>query len=41
MGLINRATSDTKTVGLTISEHLPWDAINLKAMLAQLPLLGK
>ena len=27
-------------VGLGIAEHLPWDAINLKDMLARLPLIG-
>lgn len=27
-------------VGLGIAEHLPWDAINLKEMLARLPLIG-
>ncbi|MDT8821183.1 arginase family protein, partial [Klebsiella pneumoniae] len=25
--------------GLTIAEHLPWDMLNLKNMLSELPLL--
>ncbi|MBH0140754.1 arginase family protein, partial [Pseudomonas syringae pv. tomato] len=28
-------------VGLGIAEHMPWDALALKYMLARLPLLGK
>jgi arginase len=28
-------------VGLGITEHLPWDAIELKNMLARLPLIGE
>lgn len=39
--LINHATNRTTAVGITIAEHLPWDAINLKNMLASLPLLSK
>lgn len=39
--LINQATSEAIPVGLTIAEHLPWDAISLKDMLSELPLLGK
>ncbi len=38
--LIREVTEATETVGLTIAEHLPWDAINLKAMLKELPLIG-
>lgn len=37
--LINRATSVAVPVGLTVAEHLPWDAINLRQMLASLPLM--
>lgn len=37
--LIKFAQSKTKIVGLTIAEHLPWDALNLKNMLNELPLL--
>lgn len=40
INLINKVTQTTTAVGLTIAEHLPWDAINLKQMLAALPLLG-
>lgn len=38
--LIGRAASKAEIVGLTIAEHLPWDAINLKDMLGRLPLVG-
>ena len=37
--LINRASSAAEPVGLTVAEHLPWDAINLSKMLASLPLM--
>lgn len=38
LALINKVDRLTKIVGLGIAEHLPWDAINLKEMLASLPL---
>ena len=37
--LITQATSKAEPVGLTIAEHLPWDMLNLKNMLSELPLL--
>ncbi|MGH1592549.1 arginase family protein [Yersinia proxima] len=37
--LINQANSEAEVVGLTIAEHLPWDMLNLKNMLNELPLL--
>lgn len=37
--LIDDVSKATDVVGLGITEHLPWDALNLKNMLAQLPLL--
>ncbi len=37
--LISDASKETDVVGLSIAEHLPWDAQNLKNMLEQLPLL--
>ena len=37
--LIGQAASATTPVGLTVAEHLPWDAINLRRMLASLPLM--
>lgn len=40
LNLIERAGSRAEIVGLTIAEHLPWDAVNLRAMLARLPLVG-
>ena len=39
--LIRHATAETEVVGMTIAEHLPWDAVNLKSLLEQLPLLSK
>lgn len=38
--LINRAAGQATPVGITVAEHLPWDAINLKNMLASLPLMA-
>ena len=38
--LINKANENTNIVGLTISEHLPWDMENLKSMLLKSPLLN-
>ena len=38
--LMTDAATKTDIVGLSIAEHLPWDAQNLKNMLEQLPLLG-
>jgi arginase len=40
VNLINQTAEQAKPVGLTIAEHLPWDAINLKKMLESLPLLS-
>lgn len=37
--VIEDASSHAELVGLGITEHLPWDAINLKALLARLPIL--
>lgn len=37
--LINQATSAAEPVGLTLAEHMPWDMVNLKNMLSELPLL--
>ncbi|VXA86693.1 Arginase [Acinetobacter sp. 8I-beige] len=39
--VIQVATTNTEVVGLGIAEHLPWDALALKNMLAELPLIGK
>lgn len=33
-GLINDVAGQTEVVGLSIAEHMPWDAINLKNMMA-------
>lgn len=38
--LIGEVMTEKQIVGLTIAEHLPWDALNLQEMLKQLPLLG-
>ena len=34
------ARENTEVVGMGIAEHLPWDALNLKKMLSELPLLS-
>ncbi|KAG0671328.1 hypothetical protein C6P45_000782 [Maudiozyma exigua] len=39
--ITNLVEKETDIVGLTIAEYLPWDAINLKNMLENLPLVGK
>ena len=41
LDIVNKATMQAKPVGLTLAEHLPWDAINIKYMLEHLPLLGR
>lgn len=38
--LINDVSRATDVVGLGITEHLPWDAITLKDMLAEIPILS-
>ncbi|WP_221796471.1 arginase family protein [Oceanobacter mangrovi] len=38
--VIQQATAHTKTVGMGIAEHLPWDALRLRNMMRALPLLG-
>ncbi len=38
--LLTDVGQHTDVVGLGIAEHLPWDAINLRALLAKLPLIG-
>ncbi len=40
LSLIQQVNTLTTIVGLGIAEHLPWDMINLKSMLSQLPLLN-
>ena len=40
VNFINQAAAQAKPVGLTVAEHLPWDALNLKNMLEALPLLS-
>lgn len=39
VSLLNDVARVADVVGLGIAEHLPWDAINLQQMLAQLPLM--
>lgn len=39
--LIQDVSNKTNVVGLGITEHMPWDAINVKNFLAQLPILAK
>ncbi|ETT43863.1 arginase family protein [Paenibacillus sp. FSL H7-689] len=38
--LINEVSDVTDVVGLGITEHLPWDAINLKQLLQKMPILN-
>lgn len=38
--LIKQATAKAPAVGIIIAEHLPWDALALQDMLANLPLVG-
>ena len=38
--LIAQANAQAPAVGITIAEHLPWDALALQDMLARLPLVG-
>ena len=37
--LVHQASSQAEVVGITLAEHLPWDMLNLKNMLNELPLL--
>ncbi len=38
--LLQDVTTVAEVVGLGIAEHLPWDSLALKEMLARLPLIG-
>ncbi|MCT8358601.1 arginase family protein [Xanthomonas citri pv. anacardii] len=38
--LLSEVAEHVEVVGIGIAEHLPWDALALKNMLAQLPLIG-
>jgi len=38
--LVTQATKRKPAVGMTVAEHLPWDALALQDMLARLPLIG-
>lgn len=40
LNVIGKATEQSEPVGLTLAEHLPWDALHLGQMLERLPLLG-
>ncbi|KQO17538.1 arginase family protein [Paenibacillus sp. Leaf72] len=39
--LIKQLSEETDVVGLGITEHLPWDAINLKNLLGEIPIFNK
>lgn len=39
--LIKELSKETNVVGLGITEHMPWDAINLKNLLGEIPLLNE
>lgn len=36
--IIQDASKETNVVGLGITEHLPWDSINLKKLLSTIPI---
>ncbi|WP_058830491.1 MULTISPECIES: arginase family protein [Paenibacillus] len=38
--LIKELSEETDVVGLGITEHMPWDAINLKDLLGEIPILN-
>ncbi|MFY1905346.1 hypothetical protein ACOTCW_06485 [Achromobacter xylosoxidans] len=40
LALVHRAPRKARPVGLTIAEHLPWNAIHLKNTQERLPLVG-
>lgn len=39
--LIKELSEEADVVGLGITEHMPWDAINLKKLLGEIPILNK
>lgn len=39
--LLNDVAKEAEVVGLGITEHLPWDSLELKRMLQRLPLIGE
>lgn len=39
--LLKELSEETDVVGLGITEHLPWDSINLKNLLGEIPILNK
>ena len=41
LNLIKELSKETNVVGLGITEHMPWDAINLKNLLREIPLLNE
>lgn len=40
LSLIKELSEETDVVGLGITEHLPWDSINLKKLLGEIPILN-
>ncbi|MGG3573033.1 arginase family protein [Bacillus gobiensis] len=41
LNLIKELSEETDVVGLSITEHLPWDSIKLKNLLEEIPILNK
>lgn len=39
--LMKELSEETDVVGLGITEHMPWDSINLKKLLGEIPMLSK
>lgn len=40
LNLIKELSEETDVVGLGITEHIPWDSINLKKLLGEIPILN-
>ncbi|RAR43896.1 arginase family protein [Paenibacillus sp. MDMC362] len=40
LSLLKELSEETDVVGLGITEHLPWDSINLKKLLGEIPILN-
>lgn len=38
--LLQDVSEEAEIVGLSITEHLPWDAINLRAALSSISIFG-
>ncbi|MCW3792668.1 arginase family protein [Paenibacillus sp. LS1] len=41
INIIKEISGETEVVGLGVTEHLPWDSINLKNLLSEIPILNQ